>query len=286
VTVSTDVNRSAWDPDVYARFSELRARPFWDLVAGLDTSSRLRSLIDLGCGSGELTAELAAQLDVSLAVGVDSSPEMLERARRHADDRCRFVTGDIATWTAPEPVDLVIANASLHWVPDHAAVLDRWVSMVAPGGQLGVQVPANGDHPSHTCSARVAEREPFRSAMGGDPPPDPVVANVLRPEEYAELLFELGIDEPDVSLRVYPQLMTTSSDVVEWTRGTSLTRFLSVLPTELHDPFVDAYRTELLATIGDRAPYFYTFKRILMVGRITRPGRSTTSPTLSPTSTA
>lgn len=256
-----------WDPDTYARFAELRARPFWDLVGGIDTTRSIDSMVDLGCGTGELTGAVTDRLGVDTALGVDSSPAMLARATRFESASLRFEVGDIATWTSERPVDLAIANASLQWVPDHPSVLDRWTAQLAADGQLAIQVPANADHPSHTCSAAVAEREPFRSAMGGSVPPDPVAANVLRPEAYAELLHDLGFDDPAVRLVVYPQVMPSSAAVVDWTRGTSLTRFFSALPTELHEPFVDAYRSELLAAIGDRAPYFYAFKRILINAR-------------------
>ncbi len=169
-----------WDPDTYSRFAELRARPFWELVDAIDTGSQIDSMVDLGCDSGELTAELASRLGARTAIGIDSSEAMLERARAHVDERCRFELGDISGWNGDgETFDLVVANASLQWVGDHPRVLARWLSALRPGGQIAVQVPANGDHPSHTCSAHVATTEPFRSAMGGSPPPDPVVA--LRP---------------------------------------------------------------------------------------------------------
>ena len=92
---------------------------------------------------------------------------------------------------------------------------------------------------------------------------------MLPPERYAELLHGLGVTDPQVRLQVYPHVLGSTCDVVEWTKGTSLTRFFSVLPAELHEPFLDAYRAELLARVGDRAPYLYTFKRILMWGRVT-----------------
>ena len=256
-----------WDPDVYARFAEMRARPFWDLSDGIDTTAPIDSMVDLGCGSGELTRALADRLRVGRAIGVDASPAMLARTAEHTNAHCRFESGDIATWTSERLVDLIVANASLQWVPDHPAVIERWSAQLASDGRLAIQVPTNADHPSHTCSAAVAEREPFRSAMGGAPPADPVADNVLRPEMYTELLHDIGFADPHVRLVVYPQVMPSSQAVVEWTSGTSLTRFFSALPDELHEPFVDAYRTELLAAIGDRAPYLYTFKRILINAR-------------------
>jgi trans-aconitate 2-methyltransferase len=114
----------------------------------------------------------------------------------------------------------------------------------------------------------VAYTEPFVSAMGGEPPPDPVAVNVLRPEQYAELLFELGLAEQHVRLQVYPHVLPTSEHVVEWTKGTSLTRFFARLPDELHEPFVEAYCKELLSRIGNRQPYLFAFKRILIWGRL------------------
>ena len=104
--------------------------------------------------------------------------------------------------------------------------------------------------------------------MGGAPPPDPVAVNVLLPERYAELLFELGMVEQHVRLQVYPHVLPSTAHVVEWTKGTSLTRFFARLPDELHEPFVDAYRDELLRRIGDVSPYLFAFKRILMWARM------------------
>jgi trans-aconitate 2-methyltransferase len=262
--MSTD----SWDPGQYERFKAERARPFWDLVALIEPGS-IRRAVDLGCGTGELTAAAAERLGAETMVGVDNSASMLARAAQWASGTVRFELGDIADWTAAGDHDLVLANAALHWVPDHPAVLARWVAALGPGGQIAVQVPANADHPSHLASADVATREPFASAFDGAPPPDPVAANVLAPERYAEILHELGVADPYVRLQVYPHVLARSSDVVEWTKGTSLTRFFAVLPTELHAPFVDAYRAGLLARVGERAPYLYTFKRILMWGRVT-----------------
>jgi trans-aconitate 2-methyltransferase len=158
----------------------------------------------------------------------------------------------------------VFANASLHWVPDHPAVLARWWAALAPGGQLAVQVPSNADHASHTVAVELAEREPYLSALGGTPPPDPVAANVLTPERYAGVLHDLGAARQHVRLQVYGHVLDRSADVVEWVKGTSLTRFAKALPPDLYDRFVDEYRRLLLAEIGDTAPYFYPFKRVLM----------------------
>lgn len=255
-----------WDPALYERFKQQRSQPFWDLI-DLVHRGGIERAVDLGCGTGELTVAAAERLGVGRMVGIDNSPAMLERAAQLGRVAVEFADGDIARWTSDADHDLVLANASLQWVPDHVAVLERWVAALAPEGQFAAQVPANDDHPSHLASADVAHTEPFASALGGDPPPDPVAVNVLSPEAYAITLYELGLGEPHVRLQVYPHVFGSSADVVDWTRGTSLTRFFKRLPAELHEPFVDAYREELISRIGRQEPYFYSFKRILMWGR-------------------
>lgn len=259
-----------WDPDQYRRFDAERSVPFWDLVDLVETDGDrgLGRMVDLGCGDGDLTAAAADRFGASHLLAIDSSPPMIERARRHAAPNRTYDAGDIFLWTSDGDVDLVFANASLQWVPDHRAVLHRWAAALAPGGQLAVQVPTNGDHASHVVANEVASRQPFLDAFDGDPPPDPAGTNVLRPEEYAELLHRLGFVRQHVRLQVYAHVLASSADVVEWVRGTNLTRFFRRLPPELHEPFVDAYRSALLERIGLHEPYLYAFKRILMWGRL------------------
>ncbi|MEO6652727.1 MAG: methyltransferase domain-containing protein [Ilumatobacteraceae bacterium] len=258
-----------WDPEQYQRFEAQRAQPFWDLTELVHRGGIDRG-VDLGCGPGGMTVAVAERLGVGHMTGIDNSPAMLEQAERHGRVEVSFQYGDIARWTSDGDHDLVLANAAMHWLPDHQAVLERWVAALAPEGQLAVQVPANHDHPSHLASTHVAHQEPFASAFDGEPPPDPVAEHVLTPERYAEVLYDLGLHEPLVRVQVYPHVLDRSSDVVEWTKGSSLTRFFRRLPAELHGAFVEAYRDDLLGRIGRHEPYLYTFKRILMWGRRTR----------------
>lgn len=261
-----------WDPAQYRKFAAERAQPFWDLAALIERDAPIRTAVDLGCGSGELTAELAKQLDGGSGelamLGVDSSAEMLADAAQHSEARVSFAQGDIGEWSGAGDHDLVFANASLQWVPDHRTVLGRWTAALAPGGQLAVQMPSNADHASHLIAAEVATREPFASAMEGGIPADQVAANVVPPELYAVLLHDLGFERQHVRLQVYGHLLDSTAEVAEWVRGTTLTRFFARLPAELHDSFVDTYRNRLLETLGDHAPYFYPFKRILFWGRL------------------
>jgi trans-aconitate 2-methyltransferase len=150
----------------------------------------------------------------------------------------------------------------LHWVPDHEHVLARWRDALADDGQLAVQMPTNADHGSHVVAREIAEEEPFLSAFDGSPPPDPV-GRVLRPEEYSRMLDRLGFARQHVRVQVYPHHFESTAGVVEWVKGTNLTRFENRLPPDLYAAFLDRYRVRLLEVLGDHQPYFYPFKRIL-----------------------
>jgi trans-aconitate 2-methyltransferase len=260
---------SDWDPEQYRRFASERAQPFHDLLDRLERVPVGRA-VDLGCGPGELTALAAERLAVGSMTGIDSSPAMLASAQTHASDRVVFEAGDIAEWTSDGEHDLVLAAASLQWVPDHRSVLARWVAALAPGGRLAVQVPANAHAPTHVVAARVAEREPHRSVFGASgPPTDPVADNVLAPDEYARILYDLGCVDIDVDLHVYPHVLPSTRHAVEWVKGTTLTRFRSAMPADAYDAFLVDYERELVAEMGDHEPCFFPFDRILFTA--TRP---------------
>jgi trans-aconitate 2-methyltransferase len=256
-----------WNPAQYEQFADERTRPFVDLL-GLIEPAAFGVAVDLGCGTGALTQLATNQLAVQHMLGIDNSPAMLAEAAALTHPNLRFESGDIGPWTSAGDHDLVIANASLQWVPDHVAVLQRWTTALRPGGQLAVQVPSNATMPSHVVAGRVAQREPYLSAMGGRPPADPVAVNVLAPEEYAQLLYDLGYVRQHVRLQVYPHVLPSSRHVVEWVRGTTLTRFQKLLSPELFDRFLADYEAELLATVGDRSPFFFGFRRVLLWGRM------------------
>ncbi len=259
---SADASYDAWDPAQYERFREERSRPFHDLVALVQGRQDMR-VADLGCGTGELTRALHRRLRAAQTLGVDNSEAMLARARPRAAEGLTFEKGDLATFRLAQPLDLVFSNAALQWVPDHAALLARLTQMLAPGGQLAVQVPANFDSPSHTVAEDVAGEEPFRDLLNGARRTPGVLAAL----DYAEALHGLGYVEQHVRLQVYAHLLPTRDDVVEWVKGTLLTHYRARLPGELFARFEARYREELLGRLPDERPFFFPFKRILMWGR-------------------
>jgi trans-aconitate 2-methyltransferase len=250
-----------WSPEQYERFKDERGKPFFDLLARVQPAPGMK-VLDLGCGTGELTRELHRRLGAAETLGIDSSEAMLERSAAIAGGGLRFERRDIAESTGG-PWDLVFSNAALQWLPDHPTLLSRLTHLLTGGGQLAIQVPANHDHVSHTLAAEVAEEPTFRDALGGfvrQP-------SVLAPEVYAELLHALGFVEQVVRLHVYGHVLASRDDVVEWVKGTLLTVYRARLPEGLYPHFVERYRQRLLESLDDTRPFFYPFKRILLWAR-------------------
>jgi len=255
-------SNDTWDPERYARFAGERARPFFDLL-DLVTPIPGGRAVDLGCGTGELTAELHRRTGATETLGIDSSEAMLAKAVPHAGAGLRFERGDISAFAPSEPYDLVFSNAAYHWVPDHPALLARLTKAVKPGGQLAFQVPDNFDHASHRAAEEVAAEEPFAGALDGSAHPH----YVLPPEAYSAILDRLGYAEQVVLLQVYGHHLDSREGVVAWVEGSLLSEYRRRLPAELYVRFLERYRERLFATLPDERPFFFTFRRILARAR-------------------
>lgn len=245
-----------WDPDRYHTFQRERFAPFDDLIALVRKSEGMR-VIDLGCGTGELTSRLADLLPRSEVLGIDTSPEMLARAEPRSRPNLRFELGSIET--ADGEWDLVFSHAALQWVSDHRSLLPQLFALVRPGGQIAVQMPSNHTHPAHGLIVKTATEEPFRTALRGWTRKSPV----LPIETYAELLYTYGGTDIVVTERVYPHVLANADAVAEWTAGTALVPYLERLPAELREPFMERYRSRLRER-WPSSPVFYGFRRILL----------------------
>lgn len=258
----TQIPRSVWNPTQYEKFRDERSRPFYDLLALVHSCPGGR-VADLGCGTGELTRDLHEATQAAETIGVDSSDTMLAKASAFAGRGLRFEQANIETWAPAEPLDVLFSNAALQWVNGHEALFERLAGFVAASGQLAIQVPANNDHLSHITAHRIAQDEPFRSALGGYVREWPVQS----PEWYAELLDRLAFKVQTVRLQVYGHHLPSREGVVEWVKGTLLTDYQKRMPVDLWEEYLARYRAELLPRLPNTHPYFYAFKRILVWGR-------------------
>ncbi len=250
-----------WNPERYHQFQRERAAPFDDLLRLVKRHEGLR-VIDLGCGTGELTRRLADALPESDVVGLDSSPEMLAKATAHARPGLRFEQGTIEEVTGEW--DVIISNAALHWVDGHQTLIPRLFALLRPGGQLVVQIPSNFGHPTHTLILETASEEPFIQALNGWHRP----MTVLSIEAYAELLYEQGAEDITVFEKVYPHVLQDANALVDWSSGTALVPYFERLSEEMRGRFLERYRQKIRARFPG-SPVFYGFRRTFFAG--TRP---------------
>ena len=219
-----------WSPAAYRQFAAERARPYLDLLAQVRASSP-RVVVDLGCGPGNLTATLAERWPAAQVHGIDSSPEMIEQAARHAGDRVGFSLGDVRNFRPAEPVDVLVSNATLQWVPGHLTLLDRLVDVVAAGGWLAFQVPGNFAEPSHELLRRLAADARFL----------PYTRHLEAPAAFdaATYLAELsGLGcRVDAWETTYLHVLTGPDPVFRWISGTGARPVLQALPDELRSMF-------------------------------------------------
>lgn len=260
-----------WNPEQYEKFSNHRERPFADLISRVGAQAP-KVVVDLGCGPGPLTLGLTQRWPDARVIGVDSSAEMLDEARRHDSRGCVEWTQieDVATWDPAQvgaPIDVLTTNALLQWVPSHLQLIPGWISALAPGGWFAMQVPGNFNAPSHTLLREVAAQSPRAADLvtrlrGGDA--------VGEPSAYTALLADLGCDV-DAWETTYQHILDPAGDqrepVLEWTKGTAMLPVFEVLKSEdERADFVAAYGKALSAAYPRQAfGTVFAFRRIFAV---------------------
>jgi trans-aconitate 2-methyltransferase len=234
-----------WDPTQYGRFSDERSRPFFDLVGRIDAPSP-GTVVDLGCGPGELTVTLADRWPGATIRGIDASPEMIDRVPR--DTGVTFSMGNAQDFDATG-TDVLISNAMLQWVPDHEDLLSSWANQLTAGGWLAFQVPANFRAPSHMLMRDLSETTKWRSRLDG----------VLRlrdavpePDRYLDLMVPLGL-HADVWQTEYLHVLSGPDPVLEWMRGTGLRPVLSALTAPEASEFSSEYAALLRTAYPERS---------------------------------
>lgn len=235
-----------WKAGQYLKFEDERTRPPRDLLAQVPLQAP-RRVVDLGCGPGNSTALLIERFAQSEVVGLDSSPEMLRKARERLPQHT-FIEADITAWSPQPGTDLLFSNAVMQWLPDHAAVLRRLLAALETGAVLAVQMPDNTREP-----AIVFEDEVGRSGPWAD---NPQIKAASRPdlpsvEAYYDLLKPLS-SHLDIWHSLYQHVMASPQAIVEWFKGSSLQPFLSPLDGPAREAFLAAYGAKIAAAYKPR----------------------------------
>ncbi|MAS54275.1 MAG: methyltransferase domain-containing protein [Nocardioides sp.] len=274
-----DTQPHSWDPERYLSFADERGRPFVDLVSRIDAPAPA-TVVDLGCGPGNLTRLLAERWPRAQVTGLDSSPEMVEVARRDAarpDDHLAlpFEVADLRAWRPATLVDVLLSHATLQWVDGHLDLLPGLVASVAPGGWLAFQVPGNFAEPSHEIRRLLADEAPYAAHTRDLATPashDPVV--------YLEALEALGCTV-DAWETTYLHVLSTYADpdpVFTWVSGTGARPTLQALAAEsagLAARFEDELKVRLRAAYppSDRGRVLLPFRRVFVVAQVPKAAR-------------
>ena len=247
-----------WDPERYLRFADERGRPFVELV-GRIAADEPRTVVDLGCGPGNLTGLLKQRWPSAQVTGLDSSAEMIATARRR-DDGVAYDVADLRDWRPSTPVDVLVSNATLQWVPDHIALLPSLVEAVRPGGWFAFQVPANFDEPSHTLRRDLAATPPYDAQTAGVATPDGHDAST-----YVRALQPL-VTSVDAWETTYLHVLHGEDPVFTWVSGTGARPTLQALDESLRPRFEDEFKRRLRAAYpDDGSGVVLPFRRVFVV---------------------
>lgn len=249
-----------WDPERYGEFADERARPFLDLLSRVRADAP-RRVVDLGCGTGQLTALLAQRWPMAQVEGIDSSAEMIAAAA--TAERITLRVGDVRDWRMPSDADVVVSNAVLQWLPEHRELVRAWAAALPPGGWLAFQVPGNFDSFSHTLMRSLAESRRWAPSLRGILRHDDVVGS---PAEYAGLLLAAGL-VADVWETTYLHVLQGPDPVLEWVRGTALRPVMAALPPASYALFEQEFAAQLrTAYPATEHGTLFPFRRIFAVG--------------------
>ena len=253
---------ATWDPAQYLKWSDHRLRPAVDLLQRVPLTSPAR-VVDLGCGTGNVTALLRARWPQARVTGIDGSPAMLERARA-SDAGVEWQKADVATWTPPAPVDVLFSNATLHWLDDHAELFPRLLTGVAPGGALAVQIPRNFSEPSHTSIHELAREPRWRERLEKLVRPEPT-----KPPEFYWDVLARRVRTLDVWETVYAQALSGDNPVADFVKGSWLKQFLDALDAADRPVFEAAYRARVARAYPPRADgtTLFPFRRLFIVAQ-------------------
>ncbi len=252
-----------WDPHVYLSFADHRGRPFYDLLSRIGAQDP-RRVVDLGCGAGNLTAELARRWPDAVIEALDSSPEMVAAARERGIDAS---VADLRAWTPRADTDVVLSNAAMQWVPEHRELFVKWAGELAAGSWLAIQMPGNFESPSHAAVRAVARRGQFAESLRDLP--FRVGTAVDTPVKYAELLIGTGCTV-DAWETTYIHQLTGEHPVLNWISGTALTPVKERLNEQDYQRFCD----ELMPLLAQAYPSrpdgftFYPFRRVFFVAQL------------------
>jgi trans-aconitate 2-methyltransferase len=252
-----------WDPAQYLRYGGERLRPALDLLAQIPVAAPAR-VVDLGCGPGNVTRILKQRWPEAEVLGIDSSPEMLKKARAVAPD-CRFEQASFGDWVPERAPDVIYSNAALHWLSGHETLFPRLLGLLGAGGVLAVQMPGMHAAPLRALQNEIAANGPWAAALADVGFARPI----LEPAEYWDILRP-RCSALDMWETTYMHALAGENAAVQWAMGTSLKPFLDRLPPDLRAGYLAAYTRAMEGPYPRRADgaTLVPFRRVFMVATV------------------
>lgn len=251
-----------WNPEVYNQFKNIRYQPFFDLM-NLISSENLKKAIDIGCGTGEQTHILSEKFTDVEFLGIDSSAEMLAEAHQFQNSKLSFkqmLVEDLIE--TEEKFDLIFSNAALQWSDNHEILFPKLISLLSENGQFAVQMPIQAENVLNKILFQLASEEPFRTQLDGWNRVSPV----LSIDEYAQIMFDNGLKDLSISVKVYPIIADNAEKLYQFISGSALIPYVERLDEVARENFISEYKKR----IGEHFksfPAMYAFKRLLLYGK-------------------
>ncbi|MDY0932889.1 methyltransferase domain-containing protein [Chryseobacterium sp. CFBP8996] len=251
-----------WNPEVYNQFKDIRYQPFFDLM-NLISQENLKKAIDIGCGTGEQTKILSEKFSNTEFLGIDPSAEMLAGSNLFQNDRLHFKQKTVEElYDSDEKWDLIFSNAALQWSDDHKKLFSKLLSLLNENGQFAVQMPVQSENRLNQILFQLASEEPFKTQLEDWNRVSPV----LSLDQYANMMFDSGLKDLNISVKVYPIIAEDAEKLFKFISGSALIPYLERLDEVNEAKFINEYKKRIEENF-DSFPAIYAFKRILLYGR-------------------
>lgn len=251
-----------WNPVTYNQFKNIRYQPFFDLM-NLISPENLHKAIDIGCGTGEQTKILSEKFPDAQFLGIDSSAEMLQKSLEFKNENLSFKQKTIEElYDSDEKWDLLFSNAALQWSDNHHRLFPKLISLVNESGQFAVQMPVQNENVLNQILIQLASEEPFKTQLEGFNRISPV----LSLDEYSKMMFEAGLKDLNISVKVYPIIAEDEEKLFDFISGSALIPYLERLGEAQQQIFTTEYKKRIAENF-EQFPSIYAFKRLFLYGR-------------------
>lgn len=252
-----------WNPEVYNQFKNIRYKPFFDLM-DLIAPDGLKKAVDIGCGTGEQTKILSEKFENADFLGIDPSPQMLEKSKDFGRNNLTIKQATVEEFIASNSDhhwDLVFSNAALQWSDNHPALFPQLISLLGDKGQFAIQMPMQNENVLNKILLVMVQEKPYADYLQGFRRETPM----LSIDQYAQILFENGLQNLQIIEKVYPIIADNEQTLFDFISGSALIPYLERLEASQQKIFITEFKSRIRKEFKG-FPAIYAFKRLLLYG--------------------